>query len=149
MSEQHPDGWEERPSESVVAPEPEPEVPPAIEPAPEQDNRIVKVLAFPCSTSRAKTGRKTSSGIAKVVMQKARTIRASIAVCLRINPIPCFMLVSIDSPVLAGTKRVRMTSSEMMTATKETPLRPKHHVAPQFASAMPPRTGPITRAKLN
>ena len=39
--------------------------------------------------------------------------------------------------------------SVMITATKEIPLKAKHHAAPSLTSAIPPSAGPITRARLN
>ena len=46
------------------------------------------------------------TGKPSVVMQKARTITASIPVCFRMNRMPSFMLVMIGSRVLAGTKKL-------------------------------------------
>ena len=41
-------------------------------------------------------------GMPNAVMQKARTISASIEVCLRTKLMPCFRLVNIDSVVFSG-----------------------------------------------
>ncbi len=68
--------------------------------------------------------------MASAVMQKAIRISISIAPCLRINPIPCFMPVRIESPVRGGLKLMCSDISEMMTATKDSAFRPKHHAAP-------------------
>ena len=45
--------------------------------------------------------------MASAVMQKAMTIRVSIAPCLRMKPKPCFMLAMMDSPVRGGLKLIR------------------------------------------
>ena len=45
------------------------------------------------------------TGKPRVVMQKARTITASMPVCWRMNRKPCFMLVMIGSLDLGGTKK--------------------------------------------
>jgi hypothetical protein len=44
---------------------------------------------------------------------------------------PSFMLLRTDSVDFAGTNFTWIMKSEMMTATKEMPLRVKHQVAPR------------------
>ncbi len=88
-------------------------------------------------------------GMLKAVMQNASTISASMEPCLRTNLIPSFKLVNIDSVVLTGKKRLVISKSETMGARKESAFKPKHHVSPNFARAMPASAGPMVTARLN
>ena len=88
-------------------------------------------------------------GNPKVVIKNASTISDSMPGCLRMNWMPCFMLVRIGSRDLAGTNAVWIRYNVMITPTKEIPLKVKFQAAPSLTSAMPPSAGPITRARLN
>src|SRR5579875_907892 len=122
---------------------------PTTDPMPEVDSRIVKVREPPWNTSLAKTGKNVIIGKANMVMQNAMMMRPAIAPWLRMKPNPSFMLERIERLTLPGWKSVRSSRSDTTTAMKDTPFSPKHHAAPNLASATPPRTGPMTRARLN
>ena len=57
-------------------------------------------------------------GTAKAVMQNARAIKASIDPCLRMKPMPSFMLARIDVLPAVGTNRGLTINKEMMGAKK-------------------------------
>ena len=120
-----------------------------MEPRPDATRNSVYVISFWWKTFFANTGRNVIIGIASAVMQNAISMSVSIAPCLRIKPIPCFMPVRIESPVCGGLKLICRRSSEIITATKDSEFNPKHHADPAYFSANPPSTGPITRARLN
>ena len=65
------------------------------------------------------------------------------------KPKPCFMLARTESAALAGMKPIRIISSAAIGARNEIPFSEKHQTYPSLVKAMPPSTGPITRARLN
>jgi len=59
------------------------------------------------------------------------------------------MDVMIDSVVFEGTNLDLIAYKDAITAIKESPLRPKHHVASSLFSVIPAMVGPMMRARLN
>src|ERR1035438_7062516 len=113
---------------------------PVMDPKPDAARNSEYVISFWWNTFFAKTGRKVIIGIASAVMQKAMSTSVSIAPCLRMRPIPCFMPVKIESPVRGGLKLMCRRISEIITATKDSEFNPKHQADPAYFNTNPPST---------
>src|ERR1035437_5990407 len=81
---------------------------PTMEPTPETERNMVNMPGPWWKMSLAKTGRKVIMGTPRAVMQNASTMRASMALWLRMKPMPCFMPARIDSEV--DRKSTRLNS---------------------------------------
>src|ERR1035437_2087963 len=133
----------------LVLPRPATISAPHTEPPPEQYSNCVNVDVPPCRTSLANTGKNVISGIPNIVIRNDSTMSGFMPSCTRMKAMPSFMLASTAPLDFAGMNPTLMTYKVTITATNEIPFNPKHQSAPSFASATPPSTGPMIRARLN
>src|ERR1035441_4773614 len=93
--------------------------------------------------------RSVRSGTPSAAMQKASTIRLSMAPTRRTNRRPSFRLVKMLSPILSDRKRMVSISRDTTGARNDSVLRAKHQVSPHVCKTQPASAGPTITAALN